>query len=188
MSKRQLLENNYIFIEDFLTPENTKELYDVFKNDIKNYPSLFQKDPQCPKSFARYDYHWFLELLVHKAHILSELIEEPLLPTYSYSRLYQRGEELHKHKDRHSCEVSITLHLGSDGTKWPIYFTKPNGEVVSYDLKPGQAVVYLGMVSEHWRNKFKGKEYGQVFLHYVRSRRENWVYCFDKHDKDRQYV
>jgi hypothetical protein len=72
------------------------------------------------------------------------------------------------------------LHLGSDGTSWPICFTKPDGEVVSKDLKPGEAVIYLGCISEHWReNAFVGKEYGQVFLHYVRSKGKYVNHCFD---------
>jgi hypothetical protein len=103
-----------------------------------------------------------------------------MLPTYSYARYYRKGETLEKHTDRPACEVSITLHLGSDRTPWPIYFTKPNGEVVSVELKAGQAVIYLGIISEHWRDEFKGQEYVQVFLHYVRSRGEYADHYFDK--------
>ena len=35
-----------------------------------------------------------------------------LKPTYSYWRLYKTGDELKRHKDRPSCEVSTTLCLG----------------------------------------------------------------------------
>jgi len=34
------------------------------------------------------------------------------------------------------------------------------------DLKKGDMLVYSGCELEHWRNKFKGKEHIQVFLHY----------------------
>ena len=37
---------------------------------------------------------------------------------------------------------------------------------VKVDLKPGDMLVYSGCELEHWRNKFKGKECVQVFLHY----------------------
>ena len=37
---------------------------------------------------------------------------------------------------------------------------------IKVDLKPGDMLVYSGCELEHWRNKFKGKECVQVFLHY----------------------
>jgi hypothetical protein len=175
----KLQENNYLIVDSFISEKEAQELYDQFKLDIENYPKAFRNDEQCPKSLAIYNYRPFLELLVNKTYKISELIGEPVLPTYCYSRLYKKGEELLKHTDRPSCEISITLNIGGD-KDWEIFFTKPNGEVVSVNLKPGQCAIYLGMISEHWREKFKGKEYGQVFLHYVRSRGEYWTYCFDK--------
>jgi hypothetical protein len=181
--KQQLFENNYIIIDNFIAPEKAQELYSYFKDEAKKNPQAFNHDPQCPKSLAMYDFRWFLELLIDKTPFMSEVLEEPMFPTYSYARIYANEEVLEKHTDRHACEVSVTLHLGSDGTEWPIWFTKPNGETVSCNLKLGQAVIYLGRDSEHWRDVFQGQEYGQVFLHYVRGRGENWVCYFDKHGK-----
>ena len=38
-----------------------------------------------------------------------------LCPTYSYARLYKKdGDELKRHKDRPSCEISTTINLGGD--------------------------------------------------------------------------
>jgi hypothetical protein len=181
--KQQLLDNNYLVIDNFLTKDKAKELYKYFKEEAVKNPQAFTKDPQCPKSLSMYDFRWFVELLIDKIPFMSEVLEEPMFPTYSYARIYANQEVLEKHKDRHACEVSVTLHLDSDETQWPIWFTKPNGEQVSYNLKSGQAVIYLGMISEHWRDAFQGQEYGQVFLHYVRGRGENWVCYFDKFKK-----
>lgn len=181
--KKQLLDNNYVVIDNFITLEKANELYKIFKEEAIKNPEAFKYDIQCPKSLAMYDFRWFLELLIDKVPLMSSILEEPMFPTYSYARIYANGEVLKKHRDRHACEVSVTLHLNSDGTEWPIYFTKPNGEAVSYNLKPGQAVIYLGMISEHWRDTFQGQEYGQVFLHYVRGRGENWMCYFDKFQK-----
>jgi len=181
--KQQLIDNNYVIIDNFISEEKAKELYSYFKEEAVKNPQGFTPDPQCPKSLAIYDFRWFVELLVDKIPFMSEVLEEPMFPTYSYARIYANKEVLKKHKDRHACEVSVTLHLGSDGTDWPIWFTKPNGEQVSYNLKPGQGVIYLGMISEHWRDAFQGQEYSQVFLHYVRGRGENWVCYFDKFKK-----
>jgi hypothetical protein len=181
--KQQLLDNNYVVIDNFITEEKAKDLYECFKNEVNTNPQAFAHDPQCPKSLAMYDFRWFVELLIDKIPFMSKVLEEPMFPTYSYARIYANGEVLKKHTDRHACETSVTLHLGSDGTDWPIYFTKPNGEEVSYSLKPGQAVIYLGILAPHWREAFEGQEYAQVFLHYVKGRGENWVCYFDKYKK-----
>ena len=45
--------------------------------------------------------------------------------TYSYARIYKKGDILARHKDRYSCEISTTLNLGGD--TWPI-FLEPSGE------------------------------------------------------------
>jgi hypothetical protein len=87
--------------------------------------------------------------------------------TYSYARIYKKGDILARHKDRYSCEISTTLNLGGD--TWPI-FLEPSGEEgkdgVKVVLEPGDMLIYKGMDLEHWREAFEGENCGQVFLHY----------------------
>ena len=40
---------------------------------------------------------------------------------------------------------------------------------VKVDLEPGDMLIYSGCDLEHWREEFKGKNCGQVFLHYNKS-------------------
>ena len=75
---------------------------------------------------------------------------------------------LKKHKDRPSCEISVTVNIGSDGTKWPIFM-----EGTSIDLNEGDAVIYLGRELTHWRKEFQGDWCAQTFLHYVDKEGEN---------------
>ena len=74
---------------------------------------------------------------------------------------------LFRHKDRFSCEISTTMNLGGDS--WNIYLD-PSGNTgnkgIKIKLNCGDMLVYKGCELEHWRNKFKGKECIQVFLHY----------------------
>jgi len=90
-----------------------------------------------------------------------------LNPAYTYARIYKKGDILKRHMDRFSCEVSTTMNLGGD--PWAIYL-EPSGKEglkgIKVDLKPGDMMVYSGCELEHWREKFKGKSCGQVFLHY----------------------
>jgi len=178
--KNQLLQNSYVVIDDFVTPERAKNLATEMAEVYKKYPSDFAQAVQCPESLAIYDMWAFVELLVEKTPLIASITEEPMFPTYSYARIYKNGETLKKHTDRGACEVSVTLHLGNDGVEWPIYFETPNKEVVELNLKPGQAAVYLGCVAPHWRDEYEGTDYTQVFLHYVRARGENRHCYFDK--------
>ena len=82
---------------------------------------------------------------------------------------------LEKHKDRPSCEISVTIMIDSDKTKWPIYI---EGNAV--ELESGDAVVYLGCDLDHWRNEFLGDYHVQSFLHYVDKNGPNKEWFMDK--------
>lgn len=173
---KHLKQDNFIYISQFISPERAKELSKEFKQFVAD--TRRRGDTQIPESQAAYNYVGFLELLCEQTPQISKFLGETVLPTYTYARVYNKGAELHKHKDREACEISLTLHLDGDN-EWPIFIKKPNGEEVSLNLKSGDALMYLGCEAEHWREQFPGNEYVQVFLHYVRSRGPNSFAFFD---------
>jgi len=140
-------------------------------------------DKQIPGAYSKYA-DWVMEtLLMYMIPIMKAKTGMDLVPTYSYTRLYEKGNILHRHKDRPSCEISTTLHLGGD--KWPIFLDPTGGNFVIYgegeeekivkpgapkgvrvDLKVGDMLIYSGCDLEHWREPFEGKVCSQVFLHY----------------------
>ena len=138
------------------------------------------KDPQVPNSYAKYSDRVMETLLIQTIDIMQKKTGLKLIPTYSYTRLYRKGNILKRHKDRPSCEISTTLCLGGDN--WPI-FIDPTGsdnvideyknvhkpgapKGIKVDLKPGDMLIYSGCELEHWREPFEGQLCGQVFLHY----------------------
>lgn len=174
---KKLLDNNYIVIPNFISSYRSNKLKDEFveysqKNNLEG-------DSQSPNSHSYYNYISFLELLCEKTPEVSEILEETVLPTYVYSRVYKNGSILEKHKDRDACEISLTLHLGGD-IPWPICIKTPEGEDNRVVIAPGDAIMYRGTIAEHWRDAYVGEEYVQVFLHYVRSRGECSYTYFDK--------
>jgi hypothetical protein len=103
-----------------------------------------------------------------------------LFPTYSYFRVYKRGDTLAKHTDRPACEISISLCLGFEERKsWPIWIEGPNGTSL-VEMSPGDALLYRGMECPHWREAFDGERQAQVFLHYVDQNGPNVEWKFDK--------
>lgn len=174
---KQLLENNYIFIPNFISKDRATEMAVDF--DFYCSRNNLIGDVQAPNSSSVYNYISFLELLCEKTPFISGIIGETVLPTYTYARVYKPGDDLKRHRDRDACEISLTVNLYKE-KDWPIYVQKPNREEVSIEMQPGDAVLYLGRIADHWRNEINQEKYIQVFLHYVRSRGScNYAY-FDR--------
>ena len=174
----QLEQNNFLFVPNFISQERAQVLNQEFSILERNNGCV--KDAQALNSPAIYNFKPFLELLCEKTNEVTSLIEEQVLPTYTYARIYKNGEVLARHRDRPACEISLTLHIGGD-VDWSISIQKPSGEEVDLNLQQGDAMLYLGCTADHWRSTpFSGQNYSQVFLHYVRSNGPcAWAY-FDK--------
>ena len=154
----------------------------MYKNNVIADSGMFGtwKDQQIPNSFSCYADMVMETLLMKMLPVMKKETGLDLIPTYSYSRIYKKGDILRRHKDRPSCEISTTLNLGGD--PWPIFIDgtgadsvideyknihKPNapkGTNVLLDV--GDMLVYSGCELEHWREPFEGDTCGQVFLHY----------------------
>lgn len=103
-----------------------------------------------------------------------------LFPTYSYFRVYRKGDLLRRHVDRPACEISFSLCLGYQGVDdWPLWLNGPTGTSAA-SLRPGDGVVYKGVELEHWREPFTGEAAAQVFLHYVDQKGPHAEWRFDK--------
>jgi hypothetical protein len=178
--KQELEQNNCLFVSNFISSERACSLNHWLLNEKKE--GRLVDDPRVNYGLfgkAYQDAPPFLELLCEKRNQVSDLIEESVIPTYSFCMSYDLESQLIKHLDRPACEISLTVHLGGDAD-WSIFIKKPNDDVSSFNLSPGDAIIYLGCIAEHWREKFSGTYYNQVFLHYVRSNGPNaWAY-FDK--------
>ena len=117
------------------------------------------KDEQVPNTYSIYGDPVFDTLLMKVLPVMQRETGLDVIPTYSYARIYKKGDILKRHKDRPSCEISTTLNLGGD--PWSIFL---EGEKV--DLNVGDMLIYEGCKLEHWREPFEGEHCGQVFLHY----------------------
>ena len=131
-------------------------------------------DQQIPETYSHYS-DIVMETLLQK--VKPRMEQETglkLIETYSYARIYKKGDELKRHKDRYSCEISTTMHLGGD--EWSI-FVEPSGEEgkkgIEIQLTQGDMLIYRGCDLEHWREPFEGENCGQVFLHYNDASGEN---------------
>ena len=170
---------NFIF-NYFLLKRDAVEW--MYKNNITYDNGMLGTwtDQQIPNTFSCYADHVMETLLVKVLPVMAQETGLELVPTYSYARLYKKGDILKRHKDRPSCEISTTINLG--GNPWPIFIDgtgadnvineeqnliKPNAPAgTKVLLEVGDMLVYSGCELEHWREPFEGDVCGQVFLHY----------------------
>ena len=158
-------KNKYTVIKKAISEELANFVYKYFLNKRKVARFLFDEkyispyteyfgvwnDEQVPNTYSHYGDIAMETLLQEVKPIMEKQTKLKLSETYSYARIYKKGDVLARHKDRYSCEISTTLNLGGDS--WPIYLD-PTG-------KQGQAGVKI--------EEFQGKDCGQVFLHYNKS-------------------
>lgn len=131
-------------------------------------------DQQIPETYSHYSDIVMETLLQRVKPRMEQETGLKLIETYSYARIYKKGDELKRHKDRYSCEISTTMHLGGD--EWSI-FVEPSGKEgkkgIEIQLTQGDMLIYRGCDLEHWREPFEGENCGQVFLHYNDATGEN---------------
>jgi len=185
-NKYQVIKNaisydlaNFIFNYFLLKRDAVKYMYD---NNITYDNGMLGTwtDQQIPNTYSHYADHVMETLLMKTLPVMQKETGLELVPTYSYARAYKKGDILKRHKDRPSCEISTTIHLGGD--QWSIFIDptgsnnvideyknihKPDApQGVKVDLDIGDMLVYSGCELEHWREQFQGDVCVQVFLHY----------------------
>jgi hypothetical protein len=177
-------KNKYLVIKKVISSSLTKFITQYFLLKRKVARKLFDEryisqfttefgvwnDDQVPETYSHYADIVMETLLSWVQPVIEKHISYKLSPTYSFARIYKKGDILERHKDRFSCEISITLNLGGD--RWPIYLDpseKKGKKGIKVDLNPGDMLIYSGCNLEHWREAFQGEDCVQVFLHYNKA-------------------
>ena len=190
--------NKYTVIKKAISKDLSQFLFNYFMIKRQVAKTLFESkyispfetmlgiwtDEQVPNTYSHYSDIAMETLLLKVKSVMEKETGLKLIENYSYARIYKKGDILHRHKDRFSCEISTTLNLGGD--IWPI-FLEPNpkngkvidGKYISDNTKgikvilnPGDMLVYRGNELEHWREPFEGEDCAQVFLHYNNEKTE----------------
>ena len=213
-NNEQFDRDGYLVLKNICDP---KELYCVpptNKGQYHYYRKIekFSYQPvetQVNGSTSRYYYPPYKNIHSDVRLKIEKEIGKKLINTYYYDRFYNPGQELTNHIDRPACEISVTIHIGSNmNSSWPIWIKTPDiyddpikktkiikkGENRSVILKPGDGMIYKGCERPHWREKMPGFKrniirkwlkmeelyYHQVFFHYVLSDGNRVQFAFDR--------
>ena len=109
-----------------------KQVYDTCRQS--RYFSPFENilgyyedpvDGQIPNTYSQYANMAMETLLLKCQPGMEKATGLKLYPAYTYARIYKKGDELKRHKDRFSCEISTTMNLAGDD--WPcLLYTSPS--------------------------------------------------------------
>ena len=197
-------ESNYAIVRGVLHPQLAKHLstYLILQRQVKITADEHKfippkddvygtwSDPQIKhaNTWCKYGDISMDSLFDIVTPVMNAVTGLDLVPTYSYSRIYAKGAELLRHKDRFSCEISTTINLG--GPQWPIYlepdtskghfekdekgvqrkYTSEFTKGIEVNLEPGDIMIYRGNMVEHWREPLESDDAVQCFLHYNDSK------------------
>jgi hypothetical protein len=102
--------------------------------------------------------------------LITQIVGEPVKPSYCYLGAYVPGAKLEIHTDRPQCEYSLSLLLDFQGHQpWPLKARAAKAaDTLVFTQQPGDAVMYRGTRLPHFRDELPdGCRSTSVFLHYV---------------------
>lgn len=180
-----LISDSFVsFFDDYINCLRDTSIFHLYENDQVHFDLVDWRDPNWPGMDERIETHQEYLQYTHKAIFqrygdtfaeillirfkdrLEKILQEKLIPTYSYIRVYENNSIMEEHIDRPACEVSITLNVSSvpENKEWPIYMAE-----TPLNLRPGQAVMYSGCDIRHRREAYDGETYTQCFFHYIKE-------------------
>jgi hypothetical protein len=163
------------------------------------------------KKFGRFVVHnhpFFTELQKRTIDFVSDAAGEPVEASYNFVSLYKKLGVCAVHLDAPQAKWTLDLCV-EQSAPWPIHISQvvpwpeglilkdnwesaikesPDYEFTSYNLEPGEAVIFSGSSQWHYRDPLQldGKEHfcSLVFFHFVPKgmletvRPENWARLF----------
>jgi hypothetical protein len=162
---KQFAEDNYAVAHACITDPQLSLLYRYARR--RAALGTMKLDDTSPGALSAPGDIFMDGLLVDLLPLAESITQLKLFPTFSYFRVYHRGDVLERHTDRPACEIGLTLCLGYVAIQpWPIMIECAN-RPVSVELAAGDAVLYRGIECAHWRDAFDGEHLAQVILNYV---------------------
>jgi alkylated DNA repair dioxygenase AlkB len=125
-----------------------------YDSDGRKSSIIFYKDPV------------FEKVLEDMLPQIEKITGYQLYKTYSMGRQYKNGDVLTSHRDRHACEITLSVCLAHDES-WPLWINDKDERAVRVDLIPGDALMFKGIQHAHWRERNTHGNCSQLFLHYV---------------------
>lgn len=197
-------EKGFLFVPKFVDEVNLLQVpvppeRGLFKFNRYNV-TYTPVELQVEGSLSRYNFPYYKALHLWVKKRVESILDIDLHPTYYFDRFYFCGQDLKRHSDRESCDISVTLQISSNhpNEPWPIWFEQPDKKHSYVLMDDGDAVIYRGFEREHWRDPLPSRYnkaqrlwrkvrklpddtyHHQIFLHYVDANGPFCHFAFDK--------
>ena len=125
-----------------------------------------------------HDHEFFTNLQNTITQLVSEVVGEPVEPSYNFLSLYNNLGVLKMHLDAPSCKWTVDYCI-EQSSMWPINISQvrpwpeewpheqdnwedavlddPDNQFASYELHPGQSLVFAGSSQWHYRDRIQQK-------------------------------
>lgn len=180
-------ESPAAFVIKNIFTEITSKSYNLYYNKSQY---MIEENP-CPpniklylddsKTYGCYSDPLSLSILESLTEEISKIMNTEVLPSYSYSRVYTKGSKLISHRDRESCEISLTVSLydsNNGDVKYLHIADKDENQcnkedILSIPFSVGDGLLFFGSDDTngyyHWRDTVESDYILQTFLHYVKT-------------------
>jgi len=177
---RTFREQRYLFVKGIFPRAILDYLKTYYAVLLRN--DAFSRDKQCPSSLSLGADRGLDAIMEWIRPEVSRLVGFELVPTYSYTRRYAKGELLPRHVDRAACEISMTTSIEIPKGAAPsiVHLKPPHRRETKVEMREGDGCIYAGTEVEHWRERFRVDGYVQLFLHFISKSGPNYPeFAFD---------
>ena len=190
-----------IFIKEFLPKQILTVVHNYCLLKYQN-PEFLKDDLQTGSLISEHGDPLMETLMDLSTPVIEQNVGKKLFPTYSFFRIYDKGDDLKVHTDRESCEYTVAFCIASHPSDQPYeifigekdessdykYFHKNEGFQRykiehKFPMLPNKAVIFKGMEKIHWREYCNLDHYITVFLHYVDQDGPYKKFKFDERDQ-----
>lgn len=175
------------FFENFLTQEETAEIYNEFMQiqRVTEGDNPFVNDHGTPLTEAFYNLPSTLKYMPRFQEAMEKIYGPNIQFANTFTRLYRNGSYLKPHVDRDGLDITISFCLRRD-VPWAIHVspkfiddawrndddydkTAYLKESMAFDMLPGDFAHCYGRKNPHWRTKLEcgpDQHNAYVFLHW----------------------
>jgi hypothetical protein len=152
----------YVAVKGLLDPNVVQYLESYYRQSLKGGLKHFRRDGTSLNGYGEACADLALYAFREKIETITGL---PLLPGFSFVRLYKKSEKLRRHIDRGANEINCTIQIYGS-TAWPLG-VHVDGKDILVNQDCGDALIYRGLETPHWRDAYTGDEHLQLILAYV---------------------
>jgi hypothetical protein len=167
-----LRDQGFLVIRNIISPLQVAALRRHFRNvqragylDTDREQVLYSRDGVYCEFITLYLQHQF-------ARYLNRILPSRIKPSYGWFFRYRSSAVLERHTDRPQCRWNVSLAIDTEPERgrreaWPLFLQMAD-RTHSIKLGCGDAVLYSGTETPHWRDALEANQTASLcFLHYV---------------------